>query len=132
MLMTERYLLDAFGLPDGRPSRAKTAAVVGTPAVWVRTSTDSRRRGCSVLQGVPDHLQAPGGELHGEGVGVAAGVADLLDAGVHDHLHAHQARLVGAVDRRALDRDAMVSGLDNGVLLCVQGALATRDRPRSG
>ena len=28
--MTEQYLLDAFGLPDGRPSRAKTAAVVGT------------------------------------------------------------------------------------------------------
>ena len=38
VLMTERYLLDAFGRPDGRPSRAKTAAVVGTlEAVWVRT-----------------------------------------------------------------------------------------------
>ena len=38
VLMTERYLLDAFGRPDGRPSRAKTVAVVGTlEAVWVRT-----------------------------------------------------------------------------------------------
>jgi TetR/AcrR family transcriptional regulator, ethionamide resistance regulator len=38
VLMTERYLLDAFGRPDGLPSRAKTAAVVGTlEAVWVRT-----------------------------------------------------------------------------------------------
>jgi hypothetical protein len=38
VLMTERYLLDAFGRPEGRPSRAKTAAVVGTlEAVWVRT-----------------------------------------------------------------------------------------------
>jgi TetR/AcrR family transcriptional regulator, ethionamide resistance regulator len=38
VLMTERYLLDAFGLPNGRPSRAKTAAVIRTlEAVWVRT-----------------------------------------------------------------------------------------------
>jgi hypothetical protein len=27
--MTERYLLDAFGRPEGRPSREKTAAVTG-------------------------------------------------------------------------------------------------------
>ena len=38
VLMTERYLLDAFGRPSSRPSRAKVAAVVGTlEKVWVRT-----------------------------------------------------------------------------------------------
>jgi hypothetical protein len=38
VLMTERYLFDAFGCPEGRPSREKTAAVVGTlETVWVRT-----------------------------------------------------------------------------------------------
>jgi AcrR family transcriptional regulator len=38
VLMTERYLLDAFGRPDGRPSRERTAAVVGSlEKVWVRT-----------------------------------------------------------------------------------------------
>ena len=38
VLMTERYLLDAFGQPESRPSRAKVAAVVGAlEKVWVRT-----------------------------------------------------------------------------------------------
>jgi len=38
VLMTERYLLDAFGRPSSRPSRAKVAAVVGAlEKVWVRT-----------------------------------------------------------------------------------------------
>jgi len=38
VLMTERYLLDAFGRPQGRPSRPETEAVFGTlEAVWVRT-----------------------------------------------------------------------------------------------
>ncbi len=38
VLMTERYLLDAFGRPEGRPSRAEVAAVVGAlEKVWVRT-----------------------------------------------------------------------------------------------
>jgi TetR/AcrR family transcriptional regulator, ethionamide resistance regulator len=38
VLMTERYLLDAFGRPEGRPSRKKTAAVVAAlESVWVRT-----------------------------------------------------------------------------------------------
>jgi TetR/AcrR family transcriptional regulator, ethionamide resistance regulator len=38
VLMTERYLLDAFGRPEGHPSPDRTAAVVGTlEKVWVRT-----------------------------------------------------------------------------------------------
>jgi AcrR family transcriptional regulator len=38
VLMTERYLLDAFGSPEGRPSRERVAAVVGAlEKVWVRT-----------------------------------------------------------------------------------------------
>ncbi len=38
VLMTERYLLDAFGDPSDRTSPEKTAAVVGTlELVWVRT-----------------------------------------------------------------------------------------------
>lgn len=38
VLMTERYLLDAFGRPERRPSRRETAEVLGTlEAVWVRT-----------------------------------------------------------------------------------------------
>jgi len=38
VLMTERYLLDAFGRPVDRASGAKKAAVVGTlEEVWVRT-----------------------------------------------------------------------------------------------
>jgi TetR/AcrR family transcriptional regulator, ethionamide resistance regulator len=38
VLMTERYLLDAFGRPEGRPSRGETEAVFETlEAVWVRT-----------------------------------------------------------------------------------------------
>jgi AcrR family transcriptional regulator len=38
VLMTERYLLDAFGRPEGRPSRDKSAAVVGAlEKIWVRT-----------------------------------------------------------------------------------------------
>ncbi len=38
VLMTERYLLDAFGQPSGRPSPERVAAVVGAlETVWVRT-----------------------------------------------------------------------------------------------
>jgi AcrR family transcriptional regulator len=38
VLMTERYLLDAFGRPKDRPSREKTEAVVETlVAVWAST-----------------------------------------------------------------------------------------------
>ena len=38
VLMTERYLLDAFGKPEDRPSREKTEAVVETlVAVWAST-----------------------------------------------------------------------------------------------
>jgi TetR/AcrR family transcriptional regulator, ethionamide resistance regulator len=38
VLMTEQYLLDAFGQPEGRPSREKTAAVVeALVTVWVST-----------------------------------------------------------------------------------------------
>ncbi len=38
VLMTERYLLDAFGRPSEKPSRERTVAVVDTlEAVWVRT-----------------------------------------------------------------------------------------------
>jgi AcrR family transcriptional regulator len=38
VLMTERYLLDAFGRPEVRPSRRETEAVFGTlEAMWVRT-----------------------------------------------------------------------------------------------
>ena len=42
VLMTERYLLDSFGRPESRPSRAKAAAVVGAlEKVWVRTLYDT-------------------------------------------------------------------------------------------
>ncbi len=38
VLMTERYLLDAFERPECRPSCDKTAALVGVlEKVWVRT-----------------------------------------------------------------------------------------------
>ena len=38
VLMTERYLLEAFGRPDGRPSRTGVARVVAAlERVWVRT-----------------------------------------------------------------------------------------------
>jgi TetR/AcrR family transcriptional regulator, ethionamide resistance regulator len=38
VLMTERYLLDAFGKPEDRPSREKTEAVIETlVAVWAST-----------------------------------------------------------------------------------------------
>jgi TetR/AcrR family transcriptional regulator, ethionamide resistance regulator len=38
VLMTERYLLDAFGRPEDRPSREKTEAVIETlVAVWEST-----------------------------------------------------------------------------------------------
>ena len=38
VLMTERYLLDAFGRPESRPSQQEAEAVFGTlEAVWVRT-----------------------------------------------------------------------------------------------
>ena len=38
VLMTERYLLDAFGHPEERPSRGETETVFETlEAVWVRT-----------------------------------------------------------------------------------------------
>jgi len=38
VLMTERYLLDAFGRPERRPSRRETAEVLGTlEDIWVRT-----------------------------------------------------------------------------------------------
>src|SRR3954454_15061512 len=49
---------------------------------------------------------------------------DLFDARVHDHLHAHQARLVGGVDGGARDPHAVVGGLDEGVLFGMKGALA--------
>ena len=38
VLMTERYLLDAFGRPENRPPPEKVAAVIGAlEEVWVRT-----------------------------------------------------------------------------------------------
>ena len=38
VLMTERYLLDAFGRPEGRPSPERVAIVLGAlEKVWVRT-----------------------------------------------------------------------------------------------
>jgi TetR/AcrR family transcriptional regulator, ethionamide resistance regulator len=38
VLMTERYLLDAFGRPERRPSRREREAVFGTlEQIWVRT-----------------------------------------------------------------------------------------------
>jgi AcrR family transcriptional regulator len=38
VLMSERYLLDAFGRPERRPSRRESAAVFGTlEEIWVRT-----------------------------------------------------------------------------------------------
>jgi TetR/AcrR family transcriptional regulator, ethionamide resistance regulator len=38
VLMTERYLLDAFGRPEHRPSRRDSAAVFATlEEIWVRT-----------------------------------------------------------------------------------------------
>jgi TetR/AcrR family transcriptional regulator, ethionamide resistance regulator len=38
VLMTERYLLDAFGRPERRPSRPESAAFFGTlEEIWVRT-----------------------------------------------------------------------------------------------
>jgi AcrR family transcriptional regulator len=38
VLMTERYLLDAFGRPESRPSRRETEAILDTvEGVWVRT-----------------------------------------------------------------------------------------------
>src|ERR671913_1535970 len=75
--------------------------------------------------GEPDHGEtALGREFHGEGVGVAAGVVNFLYTGVHDHLHAHKARLVGAVDRGAGHGDAVVGGLDDSVLLGVERTLA--------
>jgi TetR/AcrR family transcriptional regulator, ethionamide resistance regulator len=38
VLLTERYLLDAFGRPEGRPSPDRAAAVIGTlEKVWLRT-----------------------------------------------------------------------------------------------
>ena len=38
VLMTERYLLDAFGRPERRPSREESAAVFATlEEVWIRT-----------------------------------------------------------------------------------------------
>jgi TetR/AcrR family transcriptional regulator, ethionamide resistance regulator len=44
VLMTKRYLLDAFGRPEGRPPRDKTADVVGVlEKVWSGLSTDPRR-----------------------------------------------------------------------------------------
>jgi AcrR family transcriptional regulator len=41
VLMTERYLLDAFGRPEGRPARRESAAVFRTmEGIWVRTLYD--------------------------------------------------------------------------------------------
>jgi TetR/AcrR family transcriptional regulator, ethionamide resistance regulator len=38
VLMTERYLLDAFGRPESRPPREKVVAVVGAlETIWVKT-----------------------------------------------------------------------------------------------
>src|SRR5215211_4473316 len=73
----------------------------------------------------PDHGEAAfGGEFHCQGIRIATGVVDFLDTGVHDHLHAHQAWLVGAVDGGACYGDAMVGGLDDGVLFGVERTLA--------
>src|SRR5215217_609866 len=72
----------------------------------------------------PDHGEAAfGGEFHCQGIRIAAGVVDFLDTGVHDHLHAHQAWLMGAVDGSACDGDPVVGGLDDGVLLRVKRTL---------
>src|SRR5215208_3012700 len=72
------------------------------------------------------NLQAPfGSELHGKRIRIATDVADLFDAGVHDHLYAEQAWLMGAVEDRVAHRDAVVGSLDDGILLGMQRALTT-------
>src|SRR5918995_6289725 len=95
------------------------------PYILVGDALSCRGAVAGTGSGEPDHGETTFGcELYGEGVGVAAGEVDLLDTGIHDHLHAHQARLVGAVDGGACDRDAVVGGLDDGVLFRVERTLA--------
>src|SRR5215203_6377414 len=73
----------------------------------------------------PDHGESAFcGEFHGQVIRIATCVVHLVNTGVHDHLHAHQARLMGAVDGGACHGDAVVGGLDDGVLLRVERALA--------
>ena len=57
-------------------------------------------------------------------VGVMAGIDYALDAGVDDHFGAGEAGLVGDVDHAAVGADTVEGGLDNGVLLGMEGAHA--------
>lgn len=59
--------------------------------------------------------------MGGEVVGVGLLVDDFADAGVDDHLGADDAGLVCAVESGAVYADAELGGLDDGVLLCVDG-----------
>src|SRR5919112_2410644 len=87
-------------------------------------STGSKRA-FFLAGGEADHGEATfGGEFYRQGVWVTARVVDLFDTGVHDHLHAHQARLVGAVDGGIGHGYTVVGGLDDGVLLRVERTLA--------
>lgn len=48
VLMSERYMIDAFGDPSSRPSGERVLAVTGTvEAVWVQTLYGARRSGAS-------------------------------------------------------------------------------------
>jgi hypothetical protein len=87
--MTERYLLDVFGRPERRPSHEEAGAVFRTlEEIWVRTlygeggSRSAHTSSCgyapattmpSLVGAKADHGQtAFGGQLHRQGVGVAA------------------------------------------------------------
>ena len=70
------------------------------------------------LQGYP----GLGQERHRIRIGIVAGVDNPPQTGVDDHLGAGQAGLVGDVERAAVHADAVLRGLDDGVLLGVQRA----------
>jgi hypothetical protein len=57
--------------------------------------------------------------LTGEIIPVPTLEKDFLDPGIDDHLCADHARLVCAVERCALDADAVKSSLDDGILFGV-------------
>src|SRR2546427_5978510 len=61
---------------------------------------------------------------------VVTGKDDAPDADVHDHLGAGETGLVRRVDRRTGDRDTVVGGLDDGILLGMQAQTGVQRRPR--
>src|SRR5579875_3359090 len=108
--------------PSPRPARGiATTAHYSTRREYPTTAQRGARGALRRLPLQPRELhRALAQHPFGKRIGVRLLVHDPHEPGVHDHLGARQARLVGGIDRRPRDADAVVRRLNDRVLFRVQ------------